>query len=347
MPDHNDPIHLLEHFGNGGVDVAPLDPAQVRRLGDRRRTRRRAAVVVAAAAVVVAAVVPIAVLNGHDDAAPPITDHSGGPTPAPTPTAGPTTTAAPEHITTYPEPGITVVTTSDVDKLTGTSPAFKAFIADQASRAAATCPDAAHAITVTKYSSAGYAIGGVNSCGGYAALWTQHDGTWGEGQATQDGWDCDALAYLEVPRSFAGDCIDEAGSFGLRGAGGPEPGMTRAQAEAAGVRITDDAAAPPCVATQYAAAVVPADDTRGLFSPHDGLVQVAMTSAMKTAEGVGLGTPRSKVLAAYPHGQAAADNLWLVPRPGSAGFLIRFGPDDRVMRFTWQLNTADCADYLM
>ena len=54
MPETNDPIRLLETFGTGGVDVSPLDPTQVRRLGDRRRSRRRAALV-AASAVVVAA----------------------------------------------------------------------------------------------------------------------------------------------------------------------------------------------------------------------------------------------------------------------------------------------------
>jgi hypothetical protein len=350
MPETHDPIRLLETFGTGGVHPSPLEPAQVRRLGDRRRARRRAAYVAAAAAAVIVAIVPVAVLNGRDDAAPPMPSHSGGPSPtSPTTPSGPTTTAPAPEVTTYPGAGVEVTTAADTAKLTGTTDAFKAFIAAQAQRAAAagaSCPGAAHGITVQKYSSAGYAIGGFNACGGYAALWTQYQGTWGEGQATQDTWDCDALAFLQVPRSFAGDCAEEAGSFGEQGSGGPEPGMTKAQAEAAGVQVTTDAAAPPCVSTQYAAPVVPGD-ARGLFSPNDGLVQVTMTSAMKTAEKVGLGTPRSTVLAAYPKGHAVGEDLWVVPRPGGTSFVIRFGTDGRVLRFTWQLDRADCADYAM
>lgn len=357
MPDPTrDPIRQLEDFGTGGLVVPPLDPARVRRLGDRRRARQRAAYTLAIAGAVVAAIVPVAVLEGRDDASPPITDHSGGPTPTPvptpdqtpdqTPTASPTATAAPEHVTTYPDPGIAVVSASDADKLTGTSASFKAFIADQARAAAESCPEAAHVITVQKYSSAGYAVGGVNSCGGYVALWRLYDGAWGEGLATQDAWDCDSLAFLRVPRSFVGDCATESGSFGMPGAGGPEPGMTRAEAEAAGLDVTSDAAAPPCVSTRYSSPVVPGDDTRGLFSPHDGLVQVPMTSDMKTEEMVGLGTPRRRVLAAYPSGRAVGEDLWQVPRSGGTSFVIRFGADGRVTRFMWQLDAADCADYL-
>ena len=345
MPETHDPIRLLESFGTGGFDPNPLDPARVRRLGDRRRHRRQAVYAAAAAAAVAVAIVPVALFAGRDDAAPPMPAHSATPTPTP-----PSTTAAatPAQVVTFPGAGVVVTTAADTDKLTGTSDAFKAFIATQAQRAAtegAPCPGAAHGITVQKYSSAGYAIGGVNACGGYAALWTLYQGTWGEGQATQDAWDCDALTFLQVPRSFAGDCADEAGAFGLAGAGGPEPGMGRAQAEAAGVRVTTDAAAPPCVSTQYAAPVVPGD-ARGLFSPRDGLVQVPMAATMKTAEKVGLGTPRSAVLAAYPNGRSVADSLWLVPRAGGTSFLIRFDGDDRVVRFTWQRDTADCADYM-
>ena len=346
MPETHDPIRLLESFGTGGVHPHPLEPAQVRRLGDRRRHRRQALYAAAVAAVVVVAIVPVALLTGRDDAAPPLPAQSATPTATP---SGVTATATPAQVITFPGAGVEVTTAADTDKLTGTTAAFKAFIATQAQRAStegASCPGAAHGVTVQKYSSAGYAIGGFNACGGYAALWTQYQGSWGEGQATQDTWDCDALTFLQVPRSFAGDCADEAGAFGLAGAGGPEPGMSRAQAEAAGVRVTTDAAAPPCVSTQYAAPAVPGD-ARGLFSPRDGLVQVPMTATMKTAEKVGLGTPRSAALAAYPGGHSVGDNLWMVPRARGTSFLIRFDGNDRVMRLTWQLDKADCADYMM
>lgn len=343
MPDQTpDPIRRLERFTTDDLVTAPLAPAQVRRLGDRRRTRRHVALVAASAVAVLAAVTPVALLghrDGGDEAPAPAVTTSATPSPAPT---TPT-------VITYPGIGLEVTNAADAHKLTGASAAFRSFIAGQAVKAAsdgASCPDAAHGVAVQKYSSAGYAIGSVNSCGGYVALWTQYHGVWGEGQATQDAWDCDALTFLRVPRSFAGDCADESGSFGLRGSGGPEPGMTRAEAEAAGLDVTGDAAAPPCLSTRYASPAVPGDDTRGLFSPHDGMVQVPMTSTMKTAERIGLGTPRSTVLAAYPNGHSAGDNLWLVPRPAGTAFLVRFGADGRVLRFTWQLDTADCAGYM-
>ena len=350
MPEHTpDPIRELENFGSGGTVMTPLPPAEVRRRGDRRRARRRTAAVVSVAmAAVVAVVLPVVLTHGGD------ADGSGHvATQAPTPTQGTTQgpTQAPQTTapasepteTTYPGQGVVVKTQADLTKLDGTTAEFKAFIGTVlvSDRAGCANPE----VDVMKYSPAGYAIGGVGGCGGHQALWVLYEDSWAEGYGTQDTWDCDTLAFLHVPQSFTGGCAEEAGTFGTTGTGMPEPGMTRAEAKATGLTITTDAKAPPCVSTEYAAPVVPADHTEGTFSPHDGLVQVAMTTNMKTEDKVGLGTPRSTVEAAYPGGQDNG-NIWIVPRPGGTSFLIRFGADDRVSAFTWALDRADCADYL-
>lgn len=243
MPDHNDPIHLLEHFGNGGVDVAPLHPAQVRRLGDRRRTRRRAGYTVAAAAAVAVTIVPVAVLNGRDDdGAPPITHHSGGPTPAPT-TPAASATGTPARVTTYPGPGIDVKAVSDTSKLTGTSDEFKTFIAGVWRQNSADCPTPD--ITVKKYSSAGFALGGVGGCGGYVALWSIQDGTWKEALGTQDEWTCGDLTRFSVPDGFAGECLGPKAVLGPDSDAGLSLGMSIDEVTAAGGTVSPPSADGP------------------------------------------------------------------------------------------------------
>lgn len=339
----SDPTRDLENFGTGGIVTTPLPPSEVRRLGNRRRTRRRTTAAAASFAVLAAVAVPFALVNhgsGSNGQAPHI---------ATTPTSTPTPTQKiPPAVISYPDPGIEITSPQQSDKLVGTSTAFQQFIGDQARRAVeagASCPDAAHGVTVQKYSSSGYAIGDVNSCGGYQALWVLSNGIWAEGQATQDEWDCDSLAYLHVPASFTGACADEAGDFGTPGGGGPEPGMTKAQVHAAGLVLTDPHRDPPCSGVAYESPVVPTDG-KGLYSPTDGLVQVPATTLMKTDKKVGLGTPRSAVVAAYPGGHGDGGS-YTVPRPGATAFLFRFDADHRVQSLTWQLDQADCPDYLM
>lgn len=333
-----DPIEELESFGSGGLMTSPLPAAEVRRLGDRRRSRRRTALTTACAAVVAAAVVPVVVLNRDGGT------HGPGP-------AHHVRVPAPKVIT-YPGSGISVKTAADAAKLTGTSPAFKAFIAGEARRAVAdgaACPGAAHEITVQKYSTAGYAIGGFNSCGGYAALWANSgaDGAWGEGQATQDMWDCDALAYLNVPTSFTGPCAVEAGDFATPGAGGAEPGMSKAQLTALGLIVSGPVpGADPtnCPGVEYGSPVLPST-TAGLYDPQDGLVDIYATSSMKTAEKVGLGTPSSRVFATYPRGHYDGSGDYIVPRPAGRTLFIQFG-GGRVSTLRWELNPHHCGSWL-
>jgi hypothetical protein len=333
MPEHtNDPIQDLENFGTGGLAVTPLDPAQVRRLGDRRRNRRRGALAMAAAVVAIAGTItPIALLSGHDSSKPPIT-HTPSPSPSgpiqPSPTepaqpspSEPTVTAPSGEDITYPGNGIEIQTVSDTEKLTGTTAEFRDFIAHQLQKAAAagaSCPGAAHSVTVQKYSPAGYAIGGVNSCGGYAALWVlgtpdedPADAQWQEGMGTQDAWDCDTLSYLGVPTSFAGQCFDESGDFGPTGTGGVDLGMTAAEVEAAGgtVQSGGDGACSTMVLPYFDARP---NSTDGYLDPDHKVVMLAGRPGVKTPEKVGLGSSKAKVKAAYPTGQLSG-GYWVVP----------------------------------
>lgn len=83
-PTH-DPIRDLETFGSGGLTVHPLDPAQVRRLGDKRRSQRRATIAIAASILaVVGGIIPATLAMTNDGSAP--RPPMNTPTPAPTPT---------------------------------------------------------------------------------------------------------------------------------------------------------------------------------------------------------------------------------------------------------------------
>jgi len=322
MPEHtNDPIHDLENFGTGGLTVNPMEPALVRRLGDRRRNRRRGAIAVAASVVAIAgAVTPIALLSGNDSGQPPIT-HTPSPSPTVThtPPSPTVTTTTPADIT-YPGNGIEVVTAADAAKLTGTSQEFRDFIATQAQKAAtegASCPGAAHAVTVKKYSAAGYALGAVNACGGYIALWVLGDPNqdpaapqWQEGMGVQDEWDCDTLSYLGVPTSFAGDCIDEAGAFGPTGTNDIDLGMTAAEVEAAGGTVQEGP--PGSCSTMVLPYYSPrADSTDGYLDPDHKVVMIAARPGAKTPERIGLGSSKAKVEQAYPGGQLQ-NGYWVV-----------------------------------
>lgn len=107
--------------------------------------------------------------------------------------------------------------------LPGTPRAFRAFAAAQgakvrreaAAQAGAQLSCVRHSgITVSDFaqdSPAGYAIGSVGACGGYAALWTNATrgatGTtlWREVVGTQDGWYCPDLKRYRVPSALVGE----------------------------------------------------------------------------------------------------------------------------------------------
>lgn len=194
-----DPIQDLKNLGTGGITVSPLDPAQVRRLGDQRRRRQNTMYGAIAAVVVAVAVIPTALIATKDS--------SSGPshttiTPTITPTPKPTPTPT---VIVFPDGGVAIKAPEDTDKLEGTSDEFKTFIKgvwqkdhDQDCKTAE--------VTVFKYSAEGFGYGAVGGCGGYQAVWVLKDGAWKEVLATQDEWVCSDLARYDVPDGFAGEC---------------------------------------------------------------------------------------------------------------------------------------------
>lgn len=108
-------------------------------------------------------------------------------------------------------PGVEVQTRADAKHLRGTPKSFKRFIGRKAQRIAdrSTCTGGYVGVTVERVRTDGYAAGGVNDCGGYAALWAKVDGRWKEIAGTQEIWGCGILERHTVPSSIAGDsCYD-------------------------------------------------------------------------------------------------------------------------------------------
>lgn len=140
-------------------------------------------------------------------------------TPASTPTTNsPHTTqdpaSTPPQLISYAggeSAGVEVLTTADANNLAGAPDSFKKFIGRTAERltSGASCEGGYVGVTVKTLRTDGYAVGAVNECGGYVALWAIVAGDWKEIDATQDLWDCAALAQHRVPSDIAGDtCYD-------------------------------------------------------------------------------------------------------------------------------------------
>jgi hypothetical protein len=108
-------------------------------------------------------------------------------------------------------PGVQVQERADAKKLRGAPADFKRFIGALAQRLADTsdCAKAYVGVTVETLRTDGFAVGGVNECGGYQALWVVVDGHWKEVQGTQDSWGCAGLKRYAVPSDVVGDtCYD-------------------------------------------------------------------------------------------------------------------------------------------
>lgn len=344
MPEHTDPIQRLESFGVGGIHVDPLTPDQVRRLGDKRRARRRASIAIAASALaVVGAVLPVT-LAMTDDArtpTPPAGDPTPGPDPTPTPSPTPLATATPEppRTITYPGDddvaGVRIYGAEDLPKLRGTSDDFQAYVLEvlRTMQDESDCPvsdprdagERQRLVIVSRYSTAGYAVGSTGGCDGHAALWTEDDGTWGEAIGTQEIWSCSALEDAGVPVSFVGGCYGENGSTEIGGDFGPtsvdgiELGMTATQVESVGASVVRGPSTcdflfqawtePPLAGTDIA-------DTDG-FVVDGKVVAIRGFSSHRTPEGIGNGSARLEVESAYPSGRyeahPAVGGYWVVP----------------------------------
>lgn len=107
--------------------------------------------------------------------------------------------------------GVSVESAADADQLEGAPDDFRTFIGDTAQELAdaSTCEDGFVGVTVTRLRTDGFAVGGVNDCGGYAALWAVVDGEWQEVEGTQEAWECAVLERYEVPSDVVGEtCYD-------------------------------------------------------------------------------------------------------------------------------------------
>ena len=108
-------------------------------------------------------------------------------------------------------PGVEVQSRADAKDLRGAPKAFKRFIGNKAQRVAdhSTCEGGYVGVTVARVRTDGFAVGGVNDCGGYAALWAIVDGHWKQIDGTQEIWGCGVLVRHSVPSSIAGNkCYD-------------------------------------------------------------------------------------------------------------------------------------------
>ncbi|MFB9314381.1 hypothetical protein [Nocardioides plantarum] len=105
---------------------------------------------------------------------------------------------------------------ADARRLTGAPKDFQDFIGRAAEKVnqRADCDGAAVGITVDALRTDGYAVGAVNECGGYAAMWAKVDGAWREIEGTQDTWDCAVLKQYRVPSDLllgSQTCFDYGG----------------------------------------------------------------------------------------------------------------------------------------
>jgi hypothetical protein len=338
MPEQtHDPIRDLEQFDSGGLGMTPLEPAQVRRLGDRRRNRRNAVLVAAAVVAVVAAASPALILSNRSGSETP--GPAGTTTPSPSPSSAPP--SAPPKVITYPGSGVEVHTAADTSALVGTSTAFKDFIAVQAQKDADTgCPTPA--VDVMKYSDAGYASGGVGGCGGYQAIWVLQDGAWREALATQDEWRCGDLERFDVPESISGDCYGPPALFGPADDAGLRLGMSSEEVVAAGGSVTGPGNGCSFV---FPAGVTPKkNSTLGYLSatPGKGVVALYAQDGQVTPDGIAVSSTQQEVEAAYPAGHLDPVNgAWLSPIDANTSYRFDFDHGTTV-RISLVADDQDC-----
>ena len=191
----------------------PTSALDVARRARAFRRKRTGTVALVAAAALVTVGVPAGLMLSISDS-----DRTGTPASTPT-TSSPDPTQdpalAPPKLISYEGDGsdpAEVRTTADANNLAGAPDSFKKFIGRTVERLTGntTCEDGNVGVTVRTLRTDGYAVGAVNECGGYVAMWAIVDGDWKEIDATQDLWDCAVLAKYRVPSDIAGDsCYDD------------------------------------------------------------------------------------------------------------------------------------------
>ena len=153
------------------------------------------------------------------------TGHAATPDPvagrahSPTTTSSTTATSAPAtagraaarprliRYATGTSPGVAVHRRAQARRLHGAPAGFKRFIDATAVRVRrhSTCSDRSGVgVTVARLRTDGYAVGGIDDCSGYVALWSRVDGRWTELFGTQDAWPCGVLRRHRVPSAVVG-----------------------------------------------------------------------------------------------------------------------------------------------
>jgi hypothetical protein len=258
-----------------------------------------------------------------------------------TPSSTPTHSAAvePTHpVITYPGAGIQVTAIADVSKLEGTTDSFKDFIAD-VWRDDARTGCATPTVTVQRYSSDGFSLGGVGGCGGYQALWVNKDAHWQQALATQDEWLCGDLARFDVPDGLAGDCYGPKEILGPETDYGLSLGMTMDEVRAAGGTVSEASSD----GGDYCRTVNPKDvpdvvDANGSTHvvgylsvvPDRGVVALFAQENQVTPRGIRIGSSVEEVKAAYPEATRGGYGAYYVTIDDTSKY--RFDVEDGSIR---------------
>lgn len=139
------------------------------------------------------------------------TSDSAAPEPASQPTPAPNDEAEIIAYAGGESAGYLVRTRADARRMSEAPVGFRDFIGPEAERivAGAGCDSPDVGANVEFVSTDGWAIGSVNECGGYRAIWGTVDGAWEQVLGTQDSYECAVLETYRIPSDIAGDtCFD-------------------------------------------------------------------------------------------------------------------------------------------
>jgi len=166
----------------------------------------------ARASVVALALLALVACGSDPEAATPSSSDTIATEVVPTPTPEPTPVEP--QIVAYAggeSAGYLVQGPADARKMSDAPAVFRDFIGSEAARivAGAGCDSPDVGANVEFVSPAGWAIGSVNECGGYRAIWGTVDGEWEQVLGTQDSLDCAVLVSYRIPSDVVGEtCYD-------------------------------------------------------------------------------------------------------------------------------------------
>jgi hypothetical protein len=222
----------------------------------------------------------------------------------------------PPAVVNFGEKGIHVISAADVDRLDGTTLAFRQFILDtalpKAKAGLAEChqadpqyfdPDKG-GVWVYKFAQAGYAVGEVDDCSGYMVLWRDVDSTWKQVVGTQEQFSCADLDRYDIPHSFIeGDCFDASEQFGPTWAFAFKIGQTTEQVRGVGGTITGDPEGDCATVTKPNVVGSANDPLKEVAMTRGKVIAIFASEGFYTPKGIGIGSTEDEVKTAYPNGQ--------------------------------------------